>query len=454
MTIEGLEDNHYCAHTPIPVTVRVPTPPDEFRHSLLVNFVVDNEVKYTARYFSQRRESGENVFLVDVSMWVKQLMEDFEEQRTYTQDIIVDENHHVKEITLEFLATQGEMVRSENLFDIDNIQLLGFYNNQEELVEDDVRISTFAITEADGLVAGTNYIKYRNPDQPDGWNASPWRVFDDSGDPQPIASASDENIIVPAGAVNPRLYASFRRDRYELGTMDQAMILPEGVAADRFIPYLVPDVFDSATVTKKFANCAIDNNLQESDTCIDKCAKVWRYYPFSALIGLDARMMSISTSEDCPAVFGTCEGIDYDPYPCKGFYLKWLNDRGFYNYWMFPPLEEYNSEGEEIDLIPRNPFSQFKSSNRDTLGMEVEETVTIRDRIPKEYWDTLATLIGSPEVYMLRPNWEPGVDLTATPNDWIKMTLDDPEFTRNRRNNYAEFEVTLVYPFTYTQKRI
>lgn len=214
-------------------------------------------------------------------------------------------------------------------------------------------------------------------------------------------------------------------------------------------------VIEESTVTKKYANCAIPTTLEDDNNCLDKCVKVWRYYPFSALFdGFDSRILSISTGESCPAIFGTCEGISYVNDVCKGVYIKWLNDRGYYSYWLFPPIEEEVSEGEEIDLIPRNPFSPYKSSNRDTLGMEVEELVTIRDKVPREYWSTIATLIGSPEVYMLRPDWELGIDDVATPNDWIKMTMDKPKFERVKRYNYAEVEIELIYPYTYTQKRI
>lgn len=216
------------------------------------------------------------------------------------------------------------------------------------------------------------------------------------------------------------------------------------------------DVVEESSVTKKFVNCALDSyNLNDTDEefC---CVKVWQCYPFSSPFdGWDSRVLLIPTDGGniCGTIPFICEKYDYDASCCRGAYLKWLNDKGYYSYWLFPDFKTIVREGKEIDRMPRSVFDPSRTSNEDTLGFDTTETVEVRDKIPKPYWDTLKTLVGSPEVYILRPSWDPGVDDTASPADWIKIIQAKPKFESETRFSTAEFKIEFDLPKVYTQKR-
>lgn len=205
------------------------------------------------------------------------------------------------------------------------------------------------------------------------------------------------------------------------------------------------------SVTRKFVHCALDQYRLSSleDDC---CVKIWEGYPFSSPIGgWDDRIVLIPDEE--PEI-DICGCVEYDDSGCPGVYLKWLNARGYYSYWLFPNWYERNREGDEIFRTPRNVFNPDRTSNEDTVGFDVTETIRIVDRVSKRYENQLKSLVGSPEVYLLRPTWKPGTDDTAEPNDWIKIIQEKPKFNTNAKNNSMEFEMEFNLPKVYTQKLI
>lgn len=216
------------------------------------------------------------------------------------------------------------------------------------------------------------------------------------------------------------------------------------------------DTIETETVTRKFVNCALDSYSLADDDDPFCCVKVWQCYPFSSPFdGWDSRVMLIPMDGGniCSVIPFICEKLDYDNSCCRGAYIKWLNDKGYYSYWLFPDFKTIVREAKEVDRKPRSVFDPSRTSNEDTLGFDATETVEVRDRIVKPYWDTIKTLIGSPEVYLLRPSWEPGTDTEAKPEDWIKVIQAKPKFERDTRNNTAEFEIEFDLPKVYTQRR-
>lgn len=226
---------------------------------------------------------------------------------------------------------------------------------------------------------------------------------------------------------------------------DMAVVYPNDYVAAMEIV-----ISGESPVTRRFVHCALDSyvlsNLDE-----DCCVKIWKCYPFSSpLIGWESRVLMIPDEE--PEI-NICGCVDFDESCCQGVYLKWLNARGYYSYWLFPNTDEVEREGDEILRTDRNIFDRDRTSNEDTVGFDVTEKITVRDKIPKPYWSVLKTLTGSPEVYMLNPTWELGSD-ECTPSDWIKIIQDKPTFSRLYKNNSAEFEMTFDLPKVFSQKRL
>lgn len=206
------------------------------------------------------------------------------------------------------------------------------------------------------------------------------------------------------------------------------------------------------SVTREFVHCALDSYDINGLCCEQCCTKVWKCYPFSAPVGgWSQRVMFIPIEDEFDLDLDICENVDYDVSCCKGAYVKWLNEKGHYSYWLFTNFKTIEREGKEILRIPRNVFNPSQTSNEDTVGFDTTETLQVRDKIPKPYWSTLKSLVGSPEVYMLSPNWS-GVE--AVPSDWIKIIQNKPKFETETRFATAEFEMKFDLPKAYTQKRI
>ena len=215
-------------------------------------------------------------------------------------------------------------------------------------------------------------------------------------------------------------------------------------------------IFTSAampqTVTRRFVHCALETyELTEFDE--NCCVRIWKGYPFSAPVeGWDERVLFIPNDDITPEV-DICGCVIYDISMCKGTYIKWLNSHGYYSYWLFPPAVRVTRNGEELFRTPRNIFNTDRTSNEDTAGFKTEEVLIVRDIVEKRYWHQLASIVGSPEVYLLDPTRDPGGD-TVTPADWIKIIQETPTFERDDRYKNAQFEMTFKLPNIYTQKRI
>lgn len=204
------------------------------------------------------------------------------------------------------------------------------------------------------------------------------------------------------------------------------------------------------TETRRFVHCALPEyvlSVFEEDCCL----KIWKCYPFSAPAGgWDNRVLLIPNTDIEPDI-SICGCVDYDLSCCKGVYIKWLNNKGYYSYWLFPNFKTIERDGDEIFRVPRSVFDKDRTSNEETGGFDVSEKISIGDKIPEPYWDQLKTLVGSPEVYMLSPLWELG-SAECKPEDWIRIIQDSPKFERNTKNNVADFEMAFDLPKVYSQK--
>ena len=136
---------------------------------------------------------------------------------------------------------------------------------------------------------------------------------------------------------------------------------------------------------------------------------------------------------------------------CCGTYLKWLNEFGFYNYWLFPK-REVEIESEEIDRVKRDIFDVDVNSRYDTLGFDESKKFILRDLVPRSYYSLFESLSSSPEVYILRTDWDPCLNKIAFTDDWSKTIQEfDFEVQDIDRNN-INVEVSIEMLNKYTQK--
>lgn len=207
-------------------------------------------------------------------------------------------------------------------------------------------------------------------------------------------------------------------------------------------------VCDDGTITKTFVNCALNGGKLIEDQ--RENIKIWQGFPFSWLVGLNrSRVIPELTA---PAIAN--KNIEFVQDGCSGTYIKWLNEYGSYNYWLFPRSREYNTSSEEYYRTNVNVFDiPTVRSNEQTVGFNVDKRLVVKDVILKKYWDTIKSLVGSPEVYMLKTDYIPGTQVNF--EDWTRIIQSDVEFQRDQLwRNSSEVEFQFDLPKQYVQTRL
>lgn len=206
---------------------------------------------------------------------------------------------------------------------------------------------------------------------------------------------------------------------------------------------------ETQTVSTKFIQATTigtDNIPYEN-----RPVKIWKCYPFSwrfTQLNLAYRVVNVL---DFGVTYRTIEFVEDC---CKGTYLKWLNEYGHYNYWLFPYIQEYSSEAENIFDAKRNIFNPDKTSNFDSVGFTATKKMTVRDKIKEMYWFMFESLTHSPEVYVLKNDWPLGSP-TCVPSDWIKVRQSDLTFERiEGQRSMADVEFEFEFPIPNTIKSI
>lgn len=204
----------------------------------------------------------------------------------------------------------------------------------------------------------------------------------------------------------------------------------------------------SSTVpfSKTFVHC-YNNKVLLTD---NNNVRAWEGFPFSVQCG---NQIAKGIPFDPVDVEGRCVEYIRDT-GCCGTYIKWLNEYGFFNYWMFPN-RTIESEADELFRVNRDIFESNQNAPIDTVGFEPKTTYKLKDLIPKAYWNLFNSLVSSPEVYLFRSDWNVGENLIAGPMDWTKV-IQEFKFERDTiRRNMVEVEVKLEVPLlSYSQKRI
>lgn len=203
-------------------------------------------------------------------------------------------------------------------------------------------------------------------------------------------------------------------------------------------------------VGKDFVHCALAEGYRLYEQPFDNL-KVWKCYPFSWLEDGERQIIipNTDTAPTIPRAF-----VEYDTGCCDGTFVKWLNEYGSYNYWLFPTNHRgLEREAEEIYRMPRNIFDPDKTSNVDTAGFVPTEILTVRDIVLKRYWPLMKSLVASPEVYILKNDWTIGTNVA--PEDWVQVIQSDASFERSEFGRSAtELEIDFEVPKIYTQTRL
>ncbi|WP_312557903.1 hypothetical protein [Empedobacter brevis] len=213
------------------------------------------------------------------------------------------------------------------------------------------------------------------------------------------------------------------------------------------------DTTEELTIVKTFVHGVSQpgekNYLESGVHSISEEVKVWAGYPFTinklsengykrvaAQVEYLGDANEFATMQNLPA--GPLYGIEM--YPFQGTYLKWLDSKNNYSYWLFNPRQILNGQvtqgNETIDNV-----QDYTEENQITSpsGVDVQEKIKIFGQIPKQYEPLVRTLFHSPEVYVYNLNYG---EIAENVNAWSRVKVTSGyEFKSNSKNSRIELEL-------------
>lgn len=110
------------------------------------------------------------------------------------------------------------------------------------------------------------------------------------------------------------------------------------------------------------------------------------------------------------------------PTACNPFYVRFLNSKGGYSFWMFNSWE-HATESDELGVIEKTGI------NNKSLGFSQEDTVVVDTRVKREFYPLMRALIVSPVIQVYN----------QFEMDWLKIELKGTTFETNNYDDLQEF---------------
>ena len=132
-----------------------------------------------------------------------------------------------------------------------------------------------------------------------------------------------------------------------------------------------------------------------------------------------------------------------------GVYIKWLNQYGGYNYWLFNKQEQIDKNTRNIGVI-NNDFENLDStvSQFSSLGKtSADSHRALADHLTQDDIDILQGVLDSPKVYYFA-----GAQFARNSfNNWIEIQVNNGrETVQNPREQNYEFFIEFTMPEDYT----
>ena len=137
--------------------------------------------------------------------------------------------------------------------------------------------------------------------------------------------------------------------------------------------------------------------------------------------------------------------IDFEPNPCGGIYLKWLNNYGGYSYWLFSDYYQKNNQYKNIGELKRD-FENLENTFAPTtqLGKKTNQSIDfVVDNINEMELSVIETLLESPKVFLYK-----GQPFSrGAAKDWIEVRVDTSKATiRNFKGQPVKIGFSLELP--------
>ena len=111
---------------------------------------------------------------------------------------------------------------------------------------------------------------------------------------------------------------------------------------------------------------------------------------------------------------------------CDPFYVRFLNSKGGYSFWLFPVWEKEKKTKSAGFIERQRPLNSF------SLGFESTHTVKAESKIRREHFEIAESLITSQEIHVY----------DRYGNTWAKIEIKDGGFSRNTYEDITDFNVS------------
>lgn len=129
---------------------------------------------------------------------------------------------------------------------------------------------------------------------------------------------------------------------------------------------------------------------------------------------------------------------------CGGIYLKWLNKKSGYDYWLFNPQYLESIRTRDLGRII-NPDTDRPNAISSThgIGKTAYKSIRLTSKADNDQMQTLQYVLVSPEVYIFNPESLTG---TVTCAEWKKVFIKSGRFrTNTSKNNTQKLSFTVEF---------
>ena len=195
----------------------------------------------------------------------------------------------------------------------------------------------------------------------------------------------------------------------------------------RKVTFIIKEVLNNGTVnnvpsiSKTFVrggNHTYNSNQKTSvNLLLSPCSTipVWGGYPIDYYYFNSSKLME--KSNVIPVTYKEQRKIK----GCDPLYIKFLNSKGGYSYWLFETWE-YEVSSKNIGVV--------KSTERiKDLGNESESLISVISKVPKRYMPLMFDLADSQEIYIYK-----GKALYESNDTWYQVTSKNNKVSQNKFN--------------------
>lgn len=128
---------------------------------------------------------------------------------------------------------------------------------------------------------------------------------------------------------------------------------------------------------------------------------------------------------------------------CFGVYLKWLNQYGGYNYWLFERVYQESERSRDFGVYERPEPVIQEDSDVLQLGKTTTQRMSIKTNFANKWYPLFQHLMRSPEVYLFKGNKDQENDIEA----WQRVrTSGQLNYNSKRTTQDIDFDIILPSP--------